>query len=176
MWVSPPRRGLAHKGQWRKYMTYPLHCFRKEDKQTQSPQPYFLPSTVQPCHLFCFGAKRPGGKRAISQKQTKRRRWRLGEQYWFLFRGCQGETPWIWQNIHQHSSTLSSGTNTSLSCTFFPFPASGVVQMREFYSCLSFISLFKLGMVGWFPFFFLPFFRLFFLLASLSLSFLRLCS
>lgn len=51
------------------------------------------------------------------------------------------------------------------------FPASGVVQMREFYSCLSFISLFKLGMVGLFPFFVLPFF-----LASLSLSFLRLCS
>ena len=176
VWVSPPRRGLAHKGQWRKYMTYPVHCFRKEDKQTQSPQPYFLPSTVQTCHLFCFGAKRSGGKRAISQKQTKRRRWRLGEQCWFLFHGCQRETPCIWQNIHQHSSTLSSGTNTSLNCTFFPFPASGVVQMSFIPACLSFLFSNWVWLVGSLSSSFLPFFRSFFLLASLSLSFLRLCS
>lgn len=106
-----------------------------------------------PATFFVLEQKGQGGKRTISQKQTKRRRWRLGEQYWFLFCGCQREKSRIWQNIHQHSSTLSSGTNTSLNFTFFPFPASGVVQMKEFYSCLSFLSLSKLGMVGWFPFF-----------------------
>lgn len=151
---------------------YPFHCFRTEDKQVQPPQPYFLPSTAQPCHLFCFGAKRPGGKREISQKkkqkqtnkqktQTKRRKWRLGEQ-------CS--LPWVPErdtlNLAKRSPTqfhpLQRHQQVSeLSISPIPRIWSGTDE-RVFNSCLSFISLPKLGMVGWFPFLLPSFFWLLF--------------
>ena len=78
MWVSPPRPGLAHKGNWRNRI-YPLHCFRKEDKQLQTPQPYFLPSTVQPCHLFLFRSKKTRREKSNSSKTNQKKEVETGK-------------------------------------------------------------------------------------------------